>query len=308
MPVPGRDEVLIRTQAATICTSDLHDLKSNPFGINYPRIMGHEGAGIVVESGADVHNLPHGTRVAAHPVIPCGTCTECRRGLNHLCSIMSHLGIDKDGCFAEYFVLRADRVRAIPDQLPFPLAALLEPVAVCLQALARAGDVSGKKVLIVGDGPFGNNIARLSTRAGAAVTVSGREPFRLSKIPGVVVTTNPPANVSDIAILAVSAEDAVNTCLNALRPRGRMVVFSTITGPLKIDLFKLHVAELEMVGACNDEHKIDDALAYLSATPEALQEIVTHHIPFENWKDAFSLAANKHDEALKVAILFPQFT
>lgn len=305
VPQPGPAEVLIRTQATTICTSDLHDLKKNPFGIQYPRIMGHEGAGIIVECGAEVGNLPPGTRVATHPVIPCLKCEECLRGYDHLCLNMSHLGIDKDGCFAEYFVLRADRVRAIPDHLPFPLAALLEPVAVCLQAISRAGEVGGKKVLIVGDGPFGNIIARLANRAGAAsVVVSGREPFRLAKIPGVDITYDPPADFFDIAILAVSAADAVNSCLESLRPRGRLVIFSTINEPVALSLFKLHVKELEMVGACNDEHKIEESLAFLTEETEAFQDIITHQIPFTSWQDAFVLAADRHDQALKVAITF----
>lgn len=267
--------------------------------------MGHEGAGIIVECGAEVGNLPPGTRVATHPVIPCLKCEECLRGYDHLCLNMSHLGIDKDGCFAEYFVLRADRVRAIPDHLPFPLAALLEPVAVCLQAISRAGEVGGKKVLIVGDGPFGNIIARLANRAGAAsVVVSGREPFRLAKIPGVDITYDPPADFFDIAILAVSAADAVNSCLESLRPRGRLVIFSTINEPVALSLFKLHVKELEMVGACNDEHKIEESLAFLTEETEAFQDIITHQIPFTSWQDAFVLAADRHDQALKVAITF----
>jgi len=305
VPRPKANEVLIRTQAATICTSDLHDLRKNPFGIQYPRIMGHEGAGIIVECGADVRDLPPGTRVAAHPVIPCLKCEECLRGYDHLCLNMSHLGIDKDGCFAEYFVLRADRVRAIPDHLPFALAALLEPVAVCLQAISRAVEVRGKKVLIVGDGPFGNIIARLANRAGAAsVMVSGREPFRLSRIPGVQISYDPPVDSFDIAILAVSAAAAVNTCLESLRPRGRLVIFSTINEPVSLSLFKLHVKELEMVGACNDEHQIEASLAYLTQETEAFQDIITHQIPFAHWQDAFVLAADKHDEALKIAITF----
>src|SRR5690606_10226373 len=83
VPVPRADEVLIQTKAATICTSDLHDIRSNPFGIQYPRVMGHEGAGVVVACGSGVTGYAPGTRVAAHPVVPCMTCGECKRGLEH---------------------------------------------------------------------------------------------------------------------------------------------------------------------------------------------------------------------------------
>src|SRR5580765_5695131 len=74
MPAPGPRDVLIRTLAATICTSDLHDLARNPFRIGLPRVLGHEAAGVVVACGADVREFTPGRRVAVHPVVPCGAC------------------------------------------------------------------------------------------------------------------------------------------------------------------------------------------------------------------------------------------
>ena len=305
VPVPGPDEVLIRTGATTICTSDLHDIQYNPFGIVYPRTLGHEGAGMIVQAGAEVRGLPPGTRVAAHPVVPCKVCSECKRGFEHLCSNMGHSGIDRDGCFAEYFVQRADRVMILRDDISYPLGALLEPVAVCLQAIARAGEIKGRKVLIAGDGPFGNIIARLAVRAGAeTVIVTGREPFRLSRIPGVEIMHDVPRRSVDVAILAVSAAEAVNTCLQALRPRGRLVVFSSVPQPLPLDLFALHIHELEIVGACNDENRMEASLECLEDKSLALEELITHRIPFANWKEAIALARDGHDKALKVAMTF----
>src|SRR5947207_2314909 len=123
MPTPGPRDVLIRTLAATICTSDLHDLARNPFGIGVPRVLGHEAAGVVVACGADVREFTVGRRVAVHPVVPCGACAECARGFGHLCARMGHLGNDRDGTFAEYFVQRADRVRWLPEQVPATVGA-----------------------------------------------------------------------------------------------------------------------------------------------------------------------------------------
>lgn len=305
LPVPADDEVLIQTKAATICTSDLHDLRSNPFGILYPRVMGHEGAGIIVQCGAKVKGFKPGDRVAAHPVVPCGVCAECLRGLEHLCSNMGHSGIDSDGCFAEYFVQRADRVREISADISFATGALLEPIAVCLEAVNRAGNIKGKTVLVVGDGPFGNIIARLAKKQGASrVMIHGRTPFRLGMIPGAEILYVVPEKSVDVAILAVGSAEAAETCLKALRPRGRMVVFSAAHQPVPIDLFRVHVLELEIAGACNDENKIDNSLQCLSDKSLALENIVTHQIIFSNWKEAFELARNGHDKVLKVALIF----
>ena len=305
VPVPNDDEILIRTKAATICTSDLHDISSNPFGIVYPRVMGHEGAGVIVQCGSNVKALQPGNRVATHPVIPCGICEECLRKLEHLCSNMGHLGIDRDGCFAEYFVQRADRVRIIPSNISYATGALLEPVSVCLEAVSRAGDVKNKRVLIVGDGPFGNIIARLVKRAGAEhIIVAGRTPFRLQMIPDVEIADTVPNKSVDIAILAVGNAEAVHTCMKALRSRGRMVIFSAVHQPVPVDIFSVHVLELEIAGACNDENKMDEALQCLNDKLLALENIITHEIAFTNWKEAFELARNGHDKALKVALVF----
>jgi threonine dehydrogenase-like Zn-dependent dehydrogenase len=198
-------------------------------------------------------------------------------------------------------------VRPIPDEVPSSVGALLEPVAVCLQAIDRAGEVRGRDVLIAGDGPFGNIIARLAVRAGArSVTVVGREPFRLARIPGVETRTTRPIGPVDVAILAVNAADAVATCLSALRPRGRLVVFSAVHQPTALDLVLVHLRELEIVGSCNDEDRLDEAMECLCDPALALQEIVTHLIPFERWDEAFTLARDGHDRALKVALTFPE--
>lgn len=305
VPSPKEDEVLIRTRATTICTSDLHDIKYNPFGIQLPRIIGHEAAGEIVSCGSKVKGLSPGLRVAVHPVVPCGICTECKRGFGHICSNMGHLGIDREGTFSEYFVQRADRVQQIPDSLPFALGALLEPVAVCLQAISRANDINGKTVFIAGDGPFGNIIARLAINYGAAkVLVSGREPFRLQLMPEVEIVDIVPEKIADVAILAVSSSEALESCFKVLRPRGRLVIFSSIRLPVPLDLFKVHISELEIVGACNDENRINDSLKCLLNPDLKLEEIVTRQIPFENWKEAFSLAREGHNKALKVALTF----
>jgi len=309
VPTPGPRDVLIRTLAATICTSDLHDLARNPFGIALPRVLGHEAAGVVVACGAEAREFAPGMRVAVHPVVPCGGCAECARGFGHLCARMGHLGNDRDGAFAEYFVQRADRVRCLPEQVPATVGALLEPVAVCLQAVARAGAVHGRDVLVAGDGPFGNIIARLAVQAGARrVLVAGRQPFRLGQIPGVETVKSPSRASVDVAILAVSSTEAAAACLEALRPRGRLVVFSALPEAVALDLTSLHLREQEIVGACNDEERLDDALRCLSDPELALHEIVTDALPFARWAEAFVLARDGHDRALKIALTFPETT
>ncbi len=318
VPQPKANEVLVRTQAATICTSDLNDLVHNPFGIAFPRVLGHEGAGVVKVLGEQVRDLCIGDRVAAHPVIPCGACDNCRRGLGHLCSNLGHLGLDRDGTFAEYFCVPASRVRRVRATTEMPCAALLEPVAVCLEAVERGRVQSGDSVFVVGDGPFGILIARLAlARHPARVILVGRHPFRLQQVPeAVCINANAIPNVVeavlranqgtgvDVAILAVGSEAALDLALASVRSRGRVVVFSAINGPVKVDFFRLHTQELEILGACNDQDLIDGALTELTKPYLRLDSLVTHRLPFKQWPEAFELARNGKDEALKVALVF----
>ena len=234
VPRPQPDEVLIRTVATTICTSDLNDIAHNPFGIAMPRVLGHEGAGVVAALGDSVSEFQVGDRVAAHPVIPCRGCENCQRGLGHLCANLGHLGLDRDGTFAEFFCIRADRVRRIPDGVECAAAALLEPVAVCLEAVQRGRLGRGETILIVGDGPFGLLIARLALSGDPCrVIVVGRHAFRLQQVPAALtIQENCAPDVRraireandergvDVAVLAAGSASALELGLASSAPGG----------------------------------------------------------------------------------------
>ncbi|MGO9199183.1 MAG: zinc-dependent alcohol dehydrogenase [Limisphaerales bacterium] len=318
VPRPKPGELLVRTVATTICTSDLNDIAHNPFGMALPRVMGHEGAGVVAALGEGVNHFHIGDGVAAHPVIPCGACENCRRGLGHLCSNLGHLGLDRDGTFAEFFCISAVRARRIPIGVEFAAAALLEPVAVSAEALQRGRIRPGETVLVVGDGPFGLLIARLAMRyEPQKVIVVGRHDFRLRQLKaaitinaklepdvlGAIGEANAGRGV-DVAVMAAGSPSAFELGLASLRGRGRLVVFSAVQGPVSVDWFRLHTQELEILGACNDEDLIDAGLERLGDAELGLASLVTHRISFAQWPRAFELARHGKDEALKVALVF----
>jgi len=199
-------------------------------------------------------------------------------------------------------------------------AALAEPVSVCLEALSQASLELGNRLLILGDGPFGILIATLAGGLDLnRVVVAGHHDWRLALAAGsVAVNTagevDPLAALRrhggelgyDAAILAVGSATAARWGLELLRPKGRLVVFSAIPEPTPVDLFSLHVRELEIVGACNDDDRLDEALAALAARREELGRLVTHRLPLERYEEAFHLAEYGRDTALKVAFTFEQ--
>lgn len=320
VPVPRArpGNVLIRTGASTICTSDIHDISSNPFHISLPMVIGHEGAGTIVELGSGVAGFKPGDRVAAHPVMPCSQCDSCLRGFHHLCDRMEHLGITREGTFAEYFEIRADRIRLIPETMSFPFASLMEPVCVSLEAIEQAEVLPGGNVLVIGDGPFGVMITKLvRARKPRRVVFVGRHDFRLAQSEHVERinerrSTDPLADIMhateqqgiDSAILAVASRSAVDLSMAALRSRGTLSVFSGISEHVPIDFWKLHTKELRIHGSCNDADALDDALGLMQDPALGLESIITHKYRLNEWKQAFKTATDGKGSALKVSICF----
>ena len=320
IPVPtfGEDELLIRAGACVICTSDIKDLWENPFHIPLPVTPGHEAAGTVVSTGSRVTQYKAGDRVAVHPVHPCGNCSSCRQGLGHLCKDMRHLGLNMQGAFAEYFVAREDRVRLAPSGADFAVSALLEPVCVCLEALNQSHAGKGKKLAILGDGPFGLMMSRLaSLREPEAVVLAGHHDFRLNlartaKTLNTHQCGNPIDELMqlssgsgyDAVIVTIGSAQAVQMGLELLKPKGRLVLFAPIVGGSPLDLTRAVFQELEIVGANNDHNLMDIALELLVHPQLRLDELITHRFPLDKYSDAFALAKSSKDQAVKVAIVF----
>jgi threonine dehydrogenase-like Zn-dependent dehydrogenase len=200
------------------------------------------------------------------------------------------------------------------------LAALMEPVCVCLESLRRARLAAGETLLIVGDGPFGVLTARLALQfRPRKLVLVGRHDFRMAQVPeAVAIRENRVPDVAqavlretgglgaDAAILCSGTQRAMDQCVASVRARGRVVVFSGSAGSPTIDLFRVHMKELEILGACNDENELDRAIACLADPELGLDRLVTHRLSLAQWERALDLAAHARDEALKVAFVFEE--
>jgi len=178
IPKVREDEVLIKVKAGAICGSDIHVMHDR-YASTIPVVMGHEFSGVIEEVGARVNGWGKGDPVIAEGNIEtCGTCFYCKTGISHVCRDKKFLGINVDGCFAEYVKIPARLLHQMPEGLSFEEASLAEPSAVGIHALTEDNHVEvGDFVVILGIGPIGLLAAQTARAVGAGkIVITGIEP------------------------------------------------------------------------------------------------------------------------------------
>lgn len=155
-PVPAAGEALIRIVTAGICGSDIGAFRGTNGLVSYPRVIGHELAGIVEEIPENNKNgIKAGDRIVVDPYIYCGRCYPCRIGRTNCCTSLKVLGVHVDGGMAEYFTHPADLLVKIPEGMSWAEAAMAEPLTISLHGIHRGGFKSGEYCAVIGAGPIG---------------------------------------------------------------------------------------------------------------------------------------------------------
>ncbi|MBN1836582.1 MAG: alcohol dehydrogenase catalytic domain-containing protein, partial [Spirochaetales bacterium] len=170
-PSAGRDEVLIRIHNIGVCGSDIHVYHGKHPYTSYPVVQGHEVSGEIAEIGPGVEGLEVGQAVTFMPQVVCGKCYSCRHGMYHICDNLKVMGFQTDGAAQDYFVVPARLIIQVPAGVSMEHAAMIEPISVAVHALGRAGEISGKRVLVLGAGTIGNLVSQVARALGAKDTM-----------------------------------------------------------------------------------------------------------------------------------------
>ena len=169
-PPLGDFEVKIQNMAAGICGTDIHIYhgEKGSAEVTPPVVLGHEYAGVVVETGRGVTTVRTGDHVTVDPNIYCGTCPYCKAGKKQLCSNLVAVGVNFDGGFAQYSVVPEGQVYRLNPEVSFAEGAMAEPLACCIHGVELAGIELGDTVCVIGGGAIGLLMVQLLRLAGAS--------------------------------------------------------------------------------------------------------------------------------------------
>jgi alcohol dehydrogenase len=257
-PARGAGEVVLGIDAVGICGSDMHAYHGRDPRRNPPLILGHELCGTIVEGNGA------GTRVTVNPLITCGRCHYCVTGRNNLCANRTMIGMTRPGGFAERMSIPAGSLIAIPQDMSARRAALTEPAATALHALDRAARALARplpeaRTLVIGGGAVGLLAALLLKSYGCReIRLAETNPLRRESAARAAgcETYNPsdgnghgPAESSlDLVLDAVGGESTRNAALKAVRPGGVVVHVGLMDWASEIDMRKLTLAEITLIG------------------------------------------------------------
>ncbi|MCQ6559836.1 zinc-binding alcohol dehydrogenase family protein [Paenibacillus mendelii] len=178
-PAPNAGEAVVRIRRIGICGTDLHAYRGNQPFFSYPRVLGHELAGIVEAVGEHVTGVREGDQVSVIPYMECGHCVACRNGKTNCCTDMKVLGVHIDGGMRERMTLPADHL-IVTNGLTLDQAAILEPFSIGAHALRRSELRKGETVLVIGGGPIGLGVMALAKQQGARVIAMDVKDDRLA--------------------------------------------------------------------------------------------------------------------------------
>jgi len=321
----GPYDVLLKMTVVGVCGSDIHYYTQGKIGsqvVSYPFPVGHEGAAIVVETGARVTKVKKGDFVAIEPAMPCGECDQCLSGRSNTCRKLLFLGCpgQAEGCLKDYIIM--------PESSCFPLTGSLvpdhgvisEPLAIGVYSVERSAGVHGKKIGILGFGPIGMSVMLAAKVEGAKeIVVTDKIDRRLdiASDEGASVVCNILKNDAvktviekvpeglDIVFECCGQQEAVDQAIEMLKPGGELM----IVGIPEFDRWELSVdktrrKEITVRFVRRQNECTGKALDMMKSGKINISRMITHRFPFEKTTEAFDLVAGYSNGVMKAMIDF----
>jgi L-iditol 2-dehydrogenase len=328
IPEPGiinPTDVKIRMSVVGICGSDIHYYTQGQIGsqvVVYPFAVGHEGSGVVTETGSGVKTVRPGDIVAIDPAMPCWECDQCLSGRHHTCRRLRFLGCpgQAEGCLTEFLVMPETSCFPLHGTLTPDHGSISEPMAIGVYAVKKSGGVKGLDVGILGYGPIGMSVMLAAGAEGAGsftVTDKIQERLAIALKEGASSLFNPleedvvsmleqkkPLGL-DVVFECCGQQDAFDQAVEILKPGGKLVV----VGIPEFDNWSVNVEmtrrkEISLQFIRRQVDCVDTAIELMGSGKIRVDNMVTHRFPFDRTKEGFDLVAGYSDGVMKAMIDF----
>lgn len=297
-PKPKSDEVIVKVSLAGICGTDLEILKGY---MSYGGVLGHEFVGVVEESK---NKELLGKRVVGEINVGCEKCESCKIGNQRHCPNRTVLGIlNRDGAFGEYLSLPERNLHVIPDSVSDEQAVFVEPIAAAFEIKEQVSLVSDWRVAIVGDGRLAQLIASVLKLSCSNITCFGRHQNKLQRLEKLGIKTQIGVKESDetkfdLVVEATGSSSGFVDSMKLVKPKGKVILKSTIASKKNLDLTPAVVNEITVIGSrCGPFRPAIDALATGMISVDGL---IDSKYPLEKYQEAFARA--KESNSLKVIL------
>ncbi|WP_199614017.1 zinc-binding alcohol dehydrogenase family protein [Paenibacillus alkalitolerans] len=311
------DEVLIKVRLVGICGSDMHIYHGTSPVATYPRVIGHEMVGEIVETSSDVTRLAIGDKVVMEPIEWCGECYACKSGRKNVCTQLQVYGVHKDGAYQEYMVLPEKIVHKVESRLDWHEAVLVEPFTIGAQANWRGDVRAGDIVFIMGAGPIGLCALQAAKIKGATCIITDLSDDKLAfaRSLGADYVLNPLRdNVNseieritdgvgpNVTIDAVCTVKTFEQAVEITSVAGRVVVLGFSESPSAIAQLHITKNELTIVGSRLQSDKFSEVIEWFNSGKIKADSFVTHRFALEDIHQAIELIETHPNEVRKVVL------
>ncbi len=288
--------MLINVLLAGICNTDLEITAGY---LDFQGVLGHEFVGVVPE---DPEGSFTGKRVVGSINIPCGECTFCREGIDNHCAHMKTIGINgKDGAFAEYLSLPRENIYLIPESISDEKAVFVEPLAAGVQIAQQVHLKPEDEVVVLGDGKLGLLAAFVLQAMSIDVKVIGKHNEKLKIAGSMGIETYLLGEYEkpvDVIVECTGSNSGLDAALSLVKPKGTIILKTTTTGKYKLDLSRIVINEIKIIGSRCGPFK--PALNLIERNSFPLQDMIDSIFSIDDGIEAFRRA--KESGVLKVLI------
>jgi L-iditol 2-dehydrogenase len=321
VPKVKEGQVLVEIVRIGICGSDIHVYHGKHPYTSYPVVQGHEVSGRIEKIGPEVSGFEVGDKVTIQPQVVCGECYSCTHGRYNICDNLKVMGFQTTGMASEYFAVDAEKVLKLPDNIDYNQGAMIEPLAVAVHALGRAGEgVKGKKILVLGAGPIGNLVAQAAKGIGAkSVMITDLSDYRLNiaRECGIDYCVN--SSTQDIAVVVkekfgtrekadlilecVGINITIDQAIEVARKGTDIIVVGVFGDKPTVDLGLVQDRELRLIGTLMyQENDYKKAIELIELEKINLDPLISVHFNFKDYLKAYQHIEEKRDKIMKVII------